>query len=143
MKPHSSIGSMDWNEKCPERKNYEKENPAMSYRKPQTIAVLLLGVTGTVFLSSFPWVTEAANAKRFSGPQSSQPLAISADDEILAVANADNNTVSFFDIKHVRKFAEVPVQTEPNGVAVMPDGKKAFVANTVSGTVSVIKIDGK
>jgi YVTN family beta-propeller protein len=87
-------------------------------------------------------------AARFAGPTSSQPLALTADDAFLVVANPDNNSVTFFDVRrdHFRRLAEVPVQTEPNGVAFLPDGKKAYVANTVSGTVSVIKTridDGK
>src|SRR5215471_19577776 len=63
-------------------------------------------------------------AVAFSGPTSSQPLAITAADEFLAVVNPDNNSVSFFDLRsdRNRKLAEVPVQTEPNGVAMMPDG---------------------
>ncbi|HEY3243475.1 MAG TPA: YncE family protein, partial [Phycisphaerae bacterium] len=78
---------------------------------------------------------------RFVGPTSSQPLALTADNAFLVVANPDNNSVSFFDVRSDknRKVAEVPVQIEPNGVAFMPDGTKAYVANTVSGTVSVIK----
>ncbi|MEO8626716.1 MAG: YncE family protein [Betaproteobacteria bacterium] len=84
---------------------------------------------------------EVLAATRFVGPTSSQPLALSADDAFLAVANPDNNSVSFFDVRgdHNRRVATVPVQTEPNGVAFMPDGRKAYVANTVSGTVTVIK----
>lgn len=108
-----------------------------------SIIMLMLGLVGIGQLSLAPWVARAGSSSRFLGPQSSQPLALSADDEILAVANPDNNTVSFFDIKHGRKFAEEPVQKEPNGVVVMPHGKKAYAANTVSGTVSAIKIDGK
>src|SRR6266542_1339794 len=107
------------------------------------VPVVLLAATGTLALATVPWVTRAATANRYSGPLSSQPLAISADDEILAVTNPDNNTVSFFDAKNGRKFDEVAVQEEPNGVALTPDGTKAFVANTVSGTVSVIRISGK
>jgi YVTN family beta-propeller protein len=80
---------------------------------------------------------------RFSGPNSSQPLALPADDSFLAVVNPDNNSVSFFDVTgdSKRRIGEVPVQTEPNGVAVLPDGSKAYVANTVSGTVSVIPLN--
>jgi YVTN family beta-propeller protein len=79
-------------------------------------------------------------ATRFAGPTASQPLALTADDSFLVVANPDNNSVSFFDLRadRNRKLAEVPVQSEPNGVVFLPDGKKAYVANTVSGTVSVI-----
>jgi YVTN family beta-propeller protein len=78
---------------------------------------------------------------RFAGPTSSQPLALSGDGAFLVAANPDNNSVSFFDLRgdRNRRVAEVPVQVEPNGVAFMPDGRKAYVANTVSGTVSVIK----
>lgn len=78
---------------------------------------------------------------RFAGPTSSQPLALTADDAFLVVANADNNSVSFFDLRNNRNrlLATVPVQSEPNGVAFLPDGSKAYVANTVSGTVSVIR----
>ena len=49
--------------------------------------------------------------------------------------------MSFFDVRgdKNRKLAEVPVQIEPNGVAFLPDGTKLYVANTVSGTVTVIK----
>jgi YVTN family beta-propeller protein len=85
----------------------------------------------------------AEAATRFAGPTSSQPLSLTADGAFLAVANPDNNTVSLFDLRadRNRKIAEIPVQTEPNGVAFLPDGKKLFVANTVSGTVSVIPLN--
>lgn len=84
----------------------------------------------------------ATGATRFAGPTSSQPLALTADDAFLAVVNPDNNSVSFFDVRvdRNRLLAEVPVQTEPNGVALLPDGSKAYVANTISGTVSVIPL---
>lgn len=106
-----------------------------------------------LFLSTFPiavavvwfgWPPPAAQgATRFSGPTSSQPLALTADDAFLVVANPDNNSVSFFDVRfdRNRRLAQVPVQVEPNGVAIMPDGSKTYVANTVSGTVSVIPLN--
>src|SRR5438105_5966926 len=86
-------------------------------------------------------VVSAAN--RFVGPISSQPLALSADDALLAVANPDNNSVTFFDIRTASavRLAEVRVGTEPNGVALSPDGTRAYVANTVSGTVPVLPLD--
>src|SRR5262249_55429892 len=72
-----------------------------------------------------------------------QPLALTADDAFAVLANPDNNSVTFFDLRQDRnrKLAEVPVQTEPNGVAFLPDGSKAFAANTVSGTVSVMRVN--
>ena len=59
------------------------------------------------------------------------------------VANPDNNSVSFFDVRddRNRRMAEVPVQNEPNGVAFAPNGRTAYVANTVSGTVTVIHLN--
>src|SRR5438128_2286788 len=80
----------------------------------------------------------------FSGSTSSQPLALSADGELLAVANPDNNTVTFFDTSRPipQLIDEVRVGREPNGVALAPDGREAYVANTLDGTVSVFKLDG-
>ena len=103
-------------------------------------AAALLGVGWSIF---YPAETEAAAAVgRFVGPTASQPLALTADNAFMVVANADNNTVSFFDLRadRNRKLAEVPVQIEPTSVAFMPDGSKAYVSNTVSGTVSVIPL---
>src|SRR5438270_11882079 len=88
-------------------------------------------------------VVSAQTTTRFTGPTSSQPLAMSADDLLLAVANPDNNTVSIFDLKNGAntRVAQVTVGTEPNGVAVSPDGSRIYVANTVSGTVTVLAAD--
>ncbi len=90
-----------------------------------------------------PLASQGSAAARFSGPINSQPIALSADDSLLAVCNPDNNTVSFFDVRGDanRKLGEIAVGTEPNGVALTPDGTRAYVANTVSGTVSVISVN--
>jgi YVTN family beta-propeller protein len=91
----------------------------------------------------------AQGATRFSGPTSSQPLALTADGHLLAVVNPDGNSVTIFSVTEASgkpdnniKLAKLGVGKEPNGVAFLPDGKKAFVANTVSGTVSVIEQQG-
>jgi YVTN family beta-propeller protein len=80
---------------------------------------------------------------RFVGATSSQPLALSANGDVLAVVNPDNDSASFFDLRGDAnlRFGLVATQTEPSGVAVMPDGRRAYVANAVSGTVSVIDLD--
>src|SRR5215467_231567 len=84
----------------------------------------------------------AQTLTRFTGPTSSQPLALSADDSLLLVANPDNNTVTLFDVKNGNaRLAEISVGKEPNGVALSPDGTRAYVANTVDGTVSVLNIN--
>jgi len=83
----------------------------------------------------------AQSPPRFLGPTSSQPLALSADDSRLVVANPDNNSITVFDTAHnnLRLF-EITVGKEPNGVAISPDGSRAYAANTVDGTVSVINL---
>jgi len=80
---------------------------------------------------------------RFFGPTSSQPLALNANESLLAVANADNDSITLFGVigTQLNPLAEVEVGKEPNGVAMLPDGSKAYAANTVSGTVSVIRIN--
>jgi YVTN family beta-propeller protein len=93
------------------------------------------------------WPTDSSNAAlqpaRFVGPTSSQPLALSADDSLLVVANPDNDSVTFFDVRadENRRLAEVRVGQEPNGVAILPDGSRAYAANTVSGTITVLTIN--
>jgi YVTN family beta-propeller protein len=103
-------------------------------------AALFVGASLTVLRQP---ALEAQPAARFDGPTSSQPLALSASGEFLVVANPDNNSVSFFDLRADRnqRIATVPVQTEPNGVAFSPNGLRAYAANTVSGTVSVMKVN--
>jgi YVTN family beta-propeller protein len=49
--------------------------------------------------------------------------------------------VSTIDVKtRTKDPADIPVGSLPNGVAVTPDGKAAFVANFGSGTVSTIDV---
>jgi YVTN family beta-propeller protein len=83
----------------------------------------------------------AQAATRFAGPTSSQPLALSADGTLLASVNPDKATVSFFDVASddEHRLARVTTMLEPWGVAIAPDGVKTWVANTASGTVTVIR----
>jgi YVTN family beta-propeller protein len=116
----------------------------------EALTLALSAPTGGAALGSISTTTltiededSPAAVGRFVGPISSQPLALTANDAYLCVANPDNESVTFFEVHHDKnvRLAEVPVQTEPSGVAFLPDGTKAYVANTVSGTVSVIPTD--
>jgi YVTN family beta-propeller protein len=104
-----------------------------SIAAPVTAGLLTFGVLG----QSLP-----AKRASFSGPTTSQPLALSADGDVLVVANPDNDTVTFFDTSGPtpRLIDEVAVGREPNGVALSPDGREAYVANTLDDTVSVLKL---
>lgn len=90
--------------------------------------------------SPLEWPSAAAQVGRFAGPTASQTLALSADDSILVVANPDNDSVTVFEVRGDanRKMGEIKVGKEPNGVAVHPSGAPAYVANSVSGTISVV-----
>ena len=106
------------------------------------IGIILSVSTGLVLFREIPGSAQNS-APRFVGPLSSQPLALTSDDKFLMVANPDNNGVSFFDVRddRNRRLAEVPVQNEPNGVVFTPNGRTAYVANTVSGTVTIIHLN--
>src|SRR5262245_51002369 len=115
------------------------------FRETIAIAAAVLLAAGIFWIQTGPNAAPASaqTAVRFTGPTSSQPLALSADDGLLAVANPDNNSISIFDTRNNAntRLAQVNVGTEPNGVAVSPDGTRIYVANTVSGTVSVLSVD--
>src|SRR5689334_22945825 len=115
-----------------------------SRKRTRRRAVLAGAILATAvsYFSVRPGV-HAQDASQFKGPTSSQPLALSADGTLLLVANPDNNSVTLFDVNNDanKKLVEVPVGQEPNGVAILPNGTRAFVANTVSGTVTVLAIN--
>jgi hypothetical protein len=52
-----------------------------------------------------------AAATRFVGPTASQPLALTADDAFLVVANTDSHSISFFDLRNERNRSSTPPPT--------------------------------
>src|SRR5262245_13154304 len=111
--------------------------PGTSWRTATAVGAGLLAAIGG-------YQRPSAAAARFTGPASSQPLALSADGSVLAVVNPDNDSVSFFAVINghpVRAGNPVKVGNEPNGAVLMPDGSRAYVANTIDGTVSVLAVD--
>jgi YVTN family beta-propeller protein len=74
----------------------------------------------------------------------SSPIDITPDGAKIVAANIDTNTVSFFEVAddgRLTKLQEVAVGTEPRSVATLVGQPWAYVANTVSGTVSVIDVN--
>lgn len=118
--------------------------PATANRKSQSqgsrsMAFGCLGLLCVlVLLAQHPSTATVSSSPSFNGPISSQPIALTADGAFLASVNPDANTVSLFDVRsdRNRKLLELPTQTEPWGVAWTPDGRKLYVANTISGTVT-------
>lgn len=104
------------------------------------VSLIVIGI-GAGLLS--PFAVFAQGAKSFVGATHSSPITLNADDTLMAVVNPDVNSVTFFDVggdKNV-SLGEIAVGNEPNGVVLSPDGKFAYVANTIDGTVSVLQVD--
>jgi YVTN family beta-propeller protein len=80
--------------------------------------------------------TNAVVAEFGAGEPPCFGLALSPDGSILYVANF--NTVSVIATATNALIATIPVGSGPVGVAVTPDGRKIYVANSESNTVSVI-----
>ena len=111
-------------------------------RRTSWSVAAILSFVFTVALLYWQQATPQAQATLFTGPTSSQPLALSADGSLLAVVNPDNDSVSFFNVASDAntKLSEFTVSDEPNGVVLLPNGSRAYVANTISGTVSVLSL---
>ena len=89
------------------------------------------------------WTGSARVAKAQSAapsPTKSSPIAITSDNRFVWSVNPDNNSVSVFNVANGlnQKVVEIPVGTEPWGVAITPGNTKVYVTNMASGTVSVI-----
>jgi YVTN family beta-propeller protein len=73
----------------------------------------------------------------------SSPIEITADGKTVVAANSDTGTATFFAVGDdglLTKRQEVAVGEEPRSVATLVQKPWAYVANTVSGTVSVIDL---
>jgi YVTN family beta-propeller protein len=75
----------------------------------------------------------------------SAPLAVSSDGTGVVAVNTDTNSVSFFAVDSssglLTKLHESPVGHEPRSVALPLGIPRAYVANTVDGTVQVLSLD--
>jgi YVTN family beta-propeller protein len=90
--------------------------------------VLLLAVPGL------------ASARSFSAPTYSSPIAKSANGKLIWVVNPGGDNVVVIGANSNKVLRRISVGDEPQGVAVDPNNKYAYVANTAEGTVTVIRI---
>lgn len=87
-------------------------------------------------------------AATFLTPTRSTTIALTSDDRLLLVVNRETDSLTIIEVRNAegedrrRKIAEVAVGKEPRCVAISPDDREAYVANAVSGTVSVIALTG-
>jgi YVTN family beta-propeller protein len=101
-------------------------------------------VAGGVVSSYLPWARNPHAQAPAADAVSSAPLALDRTNQYLWAVNPDNDSVSVFRVGNDahQKLAEVPVGDEPQSVALARDYSKAYVSNTVSGTVSVVNTNG-
>ncbi|MCC6743529.1 MAG: beta-propeller fold lactonase family protein [Acidobacteria bacterium] len=109
-----------------------------SSRRPRLAAILL--VTSAVLAVSFPEFELSRVYALSPSPISSSPIILNSADRFLWVCNPDNDTVTVVDVGGDlnRKVAEINVGNEPQSVSLSADNSKAYVANAISGSVSVI-----
>jgi YVTN family beta-propeller protein len=82
----------------------------------------------------------SAPAAKFSAPTYSSPITMSADGRLIWVVNPGGDQVVVIGANSNRVLRRINVGDEPEGVAVDPNNRYAYVANTAEGTVSVIRI---
>lgn len=117
---------------------------SMRFGDRKTAILSTAGAVAIAVIAASAWQGVAQDpVTRFSGPQNSQTLAMDAAGSMLIVANPDNNSVTLFDVAsdRNRRVQEQSVGIEPKGVAILPNGTRAYVANQVSGTISVLVIN--
>ena len=87
------------------------------------------------------WIAAGAALLVLATLLAGAPAARAADpDGRLLVANAGDDTVTVYDQPANTLAATVAVGKAPRGLAVSPDGRKAWVANHGDGTLSVIDL---
>ncbi len=120
--------------------------------EPAAIAITLDGrsayVTHPGLGTAVSVIDTSTNAvSDFSAGWSPQSLAISPDGSRLYVTNSfhpdpgvDTDTVTVVDTgtQSVVATIQLPAKSEPEGIAISPDGAHAYVVNNGGGTVSVI-----
>ncbi len=95
---------------------------------------------GLVSLLAFLAVASSADARKFSGPTYSSPIALSADGRYVWSVNPGADTVSVIRTNTNTVVKTIKVGDEPESVALDPNNHWAFVANAAASTVTVIKI---
>src|SRR5512144_1969300 len=82
----------------------------------------------------------SAHAAKFSAPTYSSPITLSADGKLVWVVNPGGDKVAVLGAKSNKLLTQISVGDEPQAVAVDPNNRYAYVANTAAGTVTVIRI---
>lgn len=103
--------------------------------------------TPTLTPSAPPTTSPTPTATPLTPPSEaskSSPIAVSADGQRVVAANTDTNTATIFSVGAgglLTKLREVAVGQEPRSVALLLNKPWAYIANTVSHSVSVIDVN--
>jgi YVTN family beta-propeller protein len=99
--------------------------------------IIGIGVIALALLLTAP---ASALAAKFSAPTYSSPITMSADGRLIWVVNPGGDQVVVIGASSNRVLRRINVGDEPQGVAVDPNNRYAYVANTAEGTVTIIRI---
>jgi YVTN family beta-propeller protein len=87
---------------------------------------------------------EIINRVRLHTGDRPQELALTPDGRLLLTVNAGSNTVSFIDPFSLFELGRVNVGNGPHSILIDPiTGRRAYVFNTLSGTISVLDIPNR
>jgi YVTN family beta-propeller protein len=95
---------------------------------------------GGLVLALLLAVPGLASARSFSAPTYSSPIVKSANGKLIWVVNPGGDNVVVIGARSNKVLKRINVGDEPQGVAVDPNNKYAYVANAAEGTVTVIRI---
>jgi YVTN family beta-propeller protein len=110
----------------------------VTFRRPFWLICVALAMT---LIAAAPAAGKAKyKPKSFKAPTNSSPITMSRDGKLIWVVNPGGDNVAVIDAKNSKVIKRINVGDEPQGVAVDPDNRFAYVANAAEGTVSVIKI---
>jgi YVTN family beta-propeller protein len=94
-----------------------------------------VGALALLLLSAPP-----AEGRSFSAPTYSSPITMSANGKLVWVVNPGGDNVAVIRTRDNRVIKRIKVGDEPQGVALDPNDRYAYVANAAAGTVTVIRI---
>jgi len=100
----------------------------------------VLGGAAVVLALTLALPAAAGAARRFSTSTYSSPIAMSAGGKLVWVVNPDVDTVSVIRTADNRVIRTIKVGDEPQGVALDPRNRYAYVANAADSTVTAIRI---
>lgn len=105
----------------------------------RSLLVPLAGCLALGFSLATPASAETSPRSTFS-----TPILLDPTEAFLYGVNPDNDTVSMVPTNAAlgTKGTEYPTGREPQALAMLPDGKKLYVSNTLDGTVSVFNVQG-